>query len=91
MLRSWKLAKRLTNAQLSTLRTFFFTTTTGGLSAFFWYDPFSPLSGHPIGSNYDATGVSVQGRVLVHFQGNWEEQTYLQRSVVPNLELVEVL
>lgn len=91
MLRSWKLAKRLTNAQLSTLRTFFFTTCTGGLQAFKFYDPFQPLAGHPIGSNYDATGSSSQGRVLVRFNGNWQEQTYLQRSVVPNLELAEVL
>jgi len=71
MIRSWKLAKRLTHTQLATLRTFWFTTCSGGLQAFTFNDPI--------------TGASV----TVHFQGNWEERTFIGRSVVPSLELVE--
>jgi hypothetical protein len=87
--RVWTLSKRITTAQLATLRTFW-ETVEGGLNPFYFYDPYQPLSGHAIGSNYDATGVSSQGRVKVFFRGNWAQQTELGRHVVPNLVLVEV-
>lgn len=89
-LRTWKLARRLSTADLTTLRTFWETTVQGGLNALFFYDPYEPLSGHPIGSNYDATGVSTQGRVTVVFRGNWKEVTNLGRSDVPDLMLEEI-
>lgn len=86
--RSWKQSKRLTTAQLSTLRTFY-EAHNGGLVAFYWYNPFEPTPGQKIGSNYDATGVSTQGRYTVVFRGDWAEHTELGRSVT-GLELMKV-
>lgn len=86
--RTWKLSQRLTTAQLTTLRTFWETTVMGGWLPAYFYDPFDASGA--IGSNYDATGVSVTGRATVFFRGKWEEQTALGRSSIPELLLVEV-
>ena len=88
--RIWTLAKRLTTTQLTALFNFWETTAIGGLNPFYFYDPYQPAPGHAIGSNWDPTGISVQGRVTVFFRGNWSQQTQLGRHVVPNLTLVEV-
>jgi len=88
-LRIWRLAKRLTVAQLSTLYTFFKTTVQGGYKPFYMYDPYAVLSGHQIGSNYDATGISTQGRYTVFFRGSWNQSLTLGRTNVPGLTLVQ--
>jgi hypothetical protein len=88
-LRTWTLAKRLTTVQLSALLNFFENIAQGGLNPFFFYDPLDVLSGQHVGSNYDATGDSTQGRVVVFFRGSWSQKTELGRHVVPNLTLVE--
>ena len=88
-LRVWHLAKRLTSAQLVTLRTFF-EGQNGGLTPFYFYNPLEPAPGHAIGSNYDATGTSTQGRHTVRFRGDWSESTEMARSTT-SLEMVSVL
>lgn len=89
--RTWSLSKRLTTTQLSTLRTFWETTVQGGLRPFYFYDPYDVAPGSRIGSNYDATGSSTQGRLICFLRGDWSEVTDLGRHNVPNLLLVEVL
>lgn len=89
-LRTWALAKRLTTAQLDTLRQFWENTTQGGLNPFYFYVPMDVLPGHKIGSNYDPTGSNQQGRVKAFFRGDWGEQTNLGRHTIPNLTLIEV-
>jgi len=49
-----------------------------------------PIPGHQIGSNYDATGISTQGRYTVFFRGSWSQSLTLGRTNVPGLTLVEV-
>lgn len=88
--RIWKLAKRITAAQLATLLSFWETAVLGGYHPFYFYDPFIPSPGSAIGSNYDATGASTQGRVTVHFLGSWSHVVGLGRCEVPDLTLVEV-
>jgi hypothetical protein len=89
--RTWRVSERITTAALTTLHNFWLTTTRGGLNSFYFYDPFEPAPGHPVGSNYDPTGFSTQGRVTVYFRGQWNQVTTLGRHNVPDLELVEVL
>lgn len=86
--RVWKLATRLTASKLATLFTFWDVAVQGGHKPFFFYDPYD-TAGTPVGSNFDATGVSTQGRVTVVFRGNWSQSTDAGRSNVPSLELVE--
>lgn len=87
--RVWSINKRLTTAQLATLLTFW-ETVEGGYKPFSFYDPYQPAIGQKIGSNYDATGVSTQGRVKCFFRGaNWNQTTTLGRHTVDNLVLVE--
>jgi phage-related protein len=79
-LRNWKLSKRLTVDQLTTLRTFY-EAHFGGLIPFFWYDPFEPADGMPIGSNFDPTGDSEQGRHICRFTNQqWTQTTGLART-----------
>ena len=89
-LRTWILAKRLTTAQLTALRNFWYTQTLGCLNPFYFYDPFDVLPGQHMGSNYDATGDNTQGRVICFFRGDWAQRTDLGRHTVPNLTLIEV-
>lgn len=88
--RTWAISQRLTTTQLAALLAFW-NTVGGGLRPFYFYDPYLPSPGQKIGSNYDATGVSTQGRVTCVFRGNWGQRTMLGRHVVENLTLVEVL
>lgn len=87
-LRVWKQSKRLTAAQVATLRTFF-EGQNGGLTPFYFYNPFEPAAGDSVGSNYDATGVSTQGRHTCVFRGNWSETTDISRTNL-SLELAEI-
>lgn len=89
-LRVWRLTKRLNASNLATLLTFWETTVQGGFKPFYFYDPFQPFPGNRIGSNYDATGVSTQGRVVCKFNGSWSHSVQLGRADIPSLELVEV-
>ena len=89
-LRTWTLAKRLTTAQLSSLLDFWENKARGGLNPFYFYDPHDVLPGHHVGSNYDATGNSTQGRVICFFRGDWSQRTDLGRHMGPSLNLVEV-
>lgn len=87
-LRTWKLTERLTSAQVATLKTFF-EGQGGGLTPFYWYNPFDNVPGTPIGSNYDSSGVSTQGRHTVVFRGNWSETVSISLTDVP-LEIAEI-
>lgn len=80
--RQWTLTKRLTAAQLSTMRTFWKTTTKGGLKPFYYY---------PNHSQYDASGANSTGRITCYFRGQWSETLTLGRSDVAALTIVEVL
>jgi hypothetical protein len=67
----------------------FWVSQKGGLTPFAFYNPFEVTSGQQIGSNYDPTGNSTQGRLTVVFRGNWAEATDLARSNAHALEMVE--
>ena len=84
--RAWSLRRRLAAAVIATLWTFW---TGNQNTAFYFYDPFEPASGQAVGSNYDATGVSTQGRYTVRFNGDWNQSTYIPRADC-TLELIEV-
>jgi hypothetical protein len=84
--RSWKMTKRLSPASRATLKAFWQAYPA---DAFYFYNPFEPLSGRPVGSNYDATGASFTGRYTVVFTGNWDEQLSFPRSEV-SIGLLEV-
>lgn len=65
----------------------FWQATKNG--AFYFYDPFEPVSGSAIGSNFDATGVSTQGRFKVAWEGSWQ-QTMTMGRFSCRMALVEV-
>jgi hypothetical protein len=81
-IRVWTLTKRLTTTQLSTLRSFWETTTQAGLKPFYAY-PWPAVN--------DPTGVATTGRVTCFFRGSWSETVGLGRTDVGQLQLVEVL
>ena len=87
--RTFRLSKRLSATVLSALYSIW-VSQKGGLTPFAFYNPFEVTSGQQIGSNYDPTGNSTQGRVTVVFRGPWAQATDLARSNVQGLELVEV-
>lgn len=68
----------------------FWDQQDGGLTPFFFYNPFDVTSGQPIGSNYDPTGNSTVGRITVVFRGNWSQSTGMARTDVPQIEMIEV-
>lgn len=80
----WRLAKRLTSAQLATLRDFY-DARKGPTEPFYFYDPYetSPKFSH------DPTGQAVAGRYTVRFAGPWAQSTSLAR-VDLTLELIEL-
>jgi hypothetical protein len=88
--RTWKLAARMTAAQLSTLQTFWETAVQGGFKPFYYYDPFDVVGSNPIGSNYDATGTNTQGRAVVRFKGDWKMTGGITLNDVPELSLEEL-
>src|SRR5215471_4315068 len=67
-LRIFTLAKRLNVAQLNALLDFWENTTLGGLNPFWFYLPFAVC---PVGSNWDATGGNMEGRIKCFFRGDW--------------------
>ena len=87
--RTFRLSKRLSASVLSALYNFW-VSQKGGLTPFAFYNPFEVTSGQQIGSNYDPTGNSTQGRVTVVVRSPWAQATDLARSNVQGLELVEV-
>ena len=84
--RAWSLRKRLKASVIAALWTFW---TANQNTAFYFYNPFEPASGQVVGSNYDATGVSTQGRYTVRFNGDWNQSTYIPRADC-TLDLIEV-
>lgn len=79
-LRSWSGSARLLPGAISTVQAFY-VATQGGNKAFYWYSPIEVLPGHAIGSNYDSTGVSSQGRHTVRFTNQtWNQQVDLART-----------
>jgi phage-related protein len=80
----WRLAKRLTPAQLAVLRDFY-DTRKGPTEPFYFYDPYetNPKFSH------DPTGQAVAGRYTVRFNGEWNQSVSLGRSDV-SIELVEL-
>ena len=79
--KSFKLAQRLTATLADALRTFW-DGHEGGVVPFLFYN----LAEGP----YDATGAATLGRYTVVFRGNWLQTTSMQRTDVPQIELVEV-
>jgi hypothetical protein len=91
-LRTWSLTKRLSAADLATLQTFFVTTVQAGFLPFYFYSPFDQLSGHPVGNNFDSSGVSTQGRVTCCFStSNFTYTGLISRANVGELSLVEIV
>jgi hypothetical protein len=84
--RSWSLRKRLNPNDLLVLWDFWCEHQH---LAFYFYNPFEPALGQPVGSNYDPTGASTQGRYTVRFNCDWNQSTYIPRADCP-LELIEV-
>ena len=87
--RRWKLAKRLAPTALVALRDFY---DAHRVDPFFFYDPYADFGNVPIvpvGSNYDATGASTDGRFCVRFEGDWSQSTGIARAEV-TIELVEL-
>jgi hypothetical protein len=80
----WRLAKRLTPAQLAQLRDFF-EARAGSLQPFFFYDG---LESTPRW-NYDPTGVDPNGRFTVRFDSAWNQSVTLGRADV-EIELIEL-
>ncbi len=80
----WRLAKRLTPAQLAALRDFY-DARKGPTEPFHFYDPYetSPKFSH------DPTGQAVVGRYTVRFAGEWSQSVDLSRADV-GIELLEV-
>jgi phage-related protein len=80
----WRLAKRLTPAQLAALRDFY-DARKGAAEPFYFYDPYetSPKFSH------DPTGQAVAGRYTVRFAGEWSQSVSLGRAAL-NIELIEL-
>jgi phage-related protein len=71
---TWTLTKRLTAAQMATLRSFFLQQQ-GMLLPFYFYDVFETTA-----FAYDVTGASPVGRHIVRFASNWSQSTGLGRG-----------
>jgi phage-related protein len=80
----WRLAKRLTPAQLAALLDFY-DARKGPAEPFYFYDPYetSPKFTH------DPTGQAVMGRYTVRFNCEWNQSISLNRSEV-SVEVVEL-
>jgi hypothetical protein len=80
----WRLAKRLTPAQLEVLRDFY-EARNGPAEPFYFYDPYETDPKF----SYDPTGQATEGRYTVRFEGGWSQSVGLGRSEV-EIELVEL-
>lgn len=84
--KSWRLAKRLTTAQLADLKTFY-SNQNGPQKPFYFYDGTETTPKW----SWDATGASSIGRYTVRFTNtSWQQAIELGRHGVPSLELIEV-
>ncbi len=80
----WRLAKRLTPAELQALRDFY-DARHGPQEPFYFYDPWET---NPKFS-YDPSGQATQGRYTVRFSGGWNQSVGLSRADV-SIQLIEV-
>lgn len=80
----WRLAKRLTAAQLAELRTFY-QARKGSTEPFYFYDPWEANPKFA----YDPTGASPVGRCTVRFNGEWNQSVGPARSEV-SIEVIEL-
>ena len=80
----WRMAKRLTAAQLGELRDFY-EARGGALEAFYFYDPYET---NPRFS-CDPTGAETTGRHTVRFDSNWSQSVDIGRTNV-EIMLVEL-
>lgn len=80
--RTWKLSKRLTPAQLVTLRNF---VEAHPADAFYFYNPTETSPAF----SWDATGAATAGRYLVRFNSDWSQTMDIALGNV-DVELVEV-
>ena len=80
----WRLGKRLTPAELQTLRDFY-DARKGPQEPFYFYDPWETLPKF----TSDPTGTATQGRYAVRFEGAWQQSAGLARIDV-EIELVEL-
>lgn len=85
--RSFRLSKRLSFTEYATLKALW--DSNGNTIPMFFYCPFDAVGA--IGSNYDATGASVVGRVTVVFRMSvWVGTSALARVEVLDIQLIEV-
>ncbi len=82
--KSWTQSRRLTPAQLATLRTFYLARN-GSTEAFYFYDVHETSPKF----SYDPTGVRANGRFTVRFAGSWEQSVGIGRADV-GISLVEI-
>lgn len=82
--RRWRLSKRLAPESILALRNFY-DARKGGSEAFYFYDPFEGVGF----GNYDESGLSTDGRFVVHFVGEWQQTSHIRRSDFA-IELVEL-
>jgi phage-related protein len=80
----WRLAKRLTPAQLAVFRDFY-DARKGPTEPFYFYDPYEANPKFSCNS----TSQAVAGRYTVRFAGAWEQSTFLTRTDL-TLELTEL-
>lgn len=80
----WRLAKRLTPAQLAALRDFY-DECKGPTEPFYFYDPYET---NPKFS-YDPTGQAVAGRYVVRFNSEWSQSAALGRGDA-SIDLIEI-
>lgn len=82
----WRLAKRLTTAQLASLRTFYQSSMLGPLFTFFFYDGMETVPRW----GWDATGASTTGRYSVRFENTaWAESLSIPRHEA-EIRIIEV-
>jgi hypothetical protein len=75
--KAWSQSKRLTTAELDTLRTFYLARK-GGMEEFWFYDLWETVP-KLSQAGYDATGSATAGRYAVRFEGGWQEALQLGR------------
>jgi phage-related protein len=80
----WRLAKRLTPAQLQALRSFY-EARNGPAEPFYFYDPYETTPKF----SYDPAGQASQGRYAVRFNCEWSQSVSPGRAEV-EIELLEV-
>ncbi len=80
----WRLAKRLTPAQLQALRDFY-EARNGPAEPFYFYDSYETIPKF----SYDPSGQAVPGRYTVRFNCEWSQSLSPGRAEV-EIELLEV-